>query len=57
MQKNSIKDGSASFVGFGSVLLGYFGVQYMDAIGSIIIAGYIFLHGTYCTERIFIGVA
>jgi len=40
--KNSIKDGSASFVGFASVLLGYFGVQYMDAIGGIIIAGYIF---------------
>jgi cation diffusion facilitator family transporter len=40
--KNSIKDGSASFVGFGSVLAGYFGVPYMDAIGSMIIAGYIF---------------
>ena len=40
--KNSIKDGSASFVGFGSVLLGYFGIQYMDAIGGMIIAGYIF---------------
>jgi cation diffusion facilitator family transporter len=40
--KNSIKDGSASFVGFGSVLLGYFGIQYMDVIGGIIIAGYIF---------------
>ncbi len=40
--KNSIKDGSASFVGFGSVLVGYFGVQYMDAVGGIIIAGYIF---------------
>ena len=40
--KNSIKDGSASFVGFGSVLLGYFGIQYMDAVGGIIIAGYIF---------------
>lgn len=40
--KNSIKDGSASFIGFGSVLLGYFGIQYMDAIGGIIIAGYIF---------------
>ncbi|MBM3905407.1 MAG: cation diffusion facilitator family transporter [Thaumarchaeota archaeon] len=40
--KNSIKDGSASFVGFGSVLAGYFGVPYMDAIGGIIIAGYIF---------------
>lgn len=40
--KNSIKDGSASFVGFGSVLAGYFGIPYMDAIGSIVIAGYIF---------------
>jgi cation diffusion facilitator family transporter len=40
--KNSIKDGSASFVGFGSVLAGYFGIPYMDAVGSIIIAGYIF---------------
>ena len=40
--KNSIKDGSASFVGFASVLAGYFGIPYMDAIGSMIIAGYIF---------------
>lgn len=40
--KNSIKDGSASFVGFASVLAGYFGIQYMDTIGAIIIAGYIF---------------
>src|SRR3712207_3494756 len=40
--KNSIKDGSASFVGFSSVLAGYFGIPYMDAIGSMIIAGYIF---------------
>jgi cation diffusion facilitator family transporter len=40
--KNSIKDGSASFVGFASVLAGYFGVPYMDAVGGIIIAGYIF---------------
>jgi cation diffusion facilitator family transporter len=40
--KNSIKDGSASFVGFGSVLAGYFGIPYMDAVGSMIIAGYIF---------------
>jgi cation diffusion facilitator family transporter len=40
--KNSIKDGSASFVGFASVLAGYFGVPYMDAIGGIIIAVYIF---------------
>ena len=35
-------DGSASFVGLGSVLAGYFGIPYMDSIGSIIIAGYIF---------------
>jgi cation diffusion facilitator family transporter len=40
--KNSIKDGSASFVGFGSVLTGYFGIPYMDSVGSLIIAGYIF---------------
>jgi cation diffusion facilitator family transporter len=40
--KNSIKDGTASFVGVGSVLAGYFGIPYMDAIGSMIIAGYIF---------------
>ena len=40
--KNSIKDGSASFVGFGSVLAGYFGIPHMDGIGSMIIAGYIF---------------
>lgn len=40
--KNSIKDGSASFVGFGSILAGYFGIPYMYSIGSIIIPGYIF---------------
>jgi cation diffusion facilitator family transporter len=40
--KNSIKDGSASFVGFGSILTGYFGIPYMDSVGSMIIAGYIF---------------
>lgn len=40
--KNSIKDGSASFVGFASVLAAYFGVPYMDTVGGIIIAGYIF---------------
>ncbi|MGI0037865.1 MAG: cation diffusion facilitator family transporter [Nitrososphaera sp.] len=40
--KNSIKDGTASFVGFGSILAGYFGIPYMDAIGGILIAGYIF---------------
>lgn len=40
--KNSIKDGTASFVGFGSVLAGYFGIPYMDSIGSMLISGYIF---------------
>lgn len=40
--KNSIKDGTASFVGFASVLAGYFGIPYMDSIGGILIAGYIF---------------
>jgi cation diffusion facilitator family transporter len=40
--KNSIKDGSASFVGFASVLAGYFGVPYMDSVGGIAIAIYIF---------------
>lgn len=40
--KNSIKDGSASFVGFASILAGYFGIPYMDSIGSMIITGYIF---------------
>lgn len=42
--KNSIKDGTASFVGFASVLVGtYTSFKFMDAIGGIIIAGYIFL--------------
>lgn len=42
--KNSIKDGTSSFVGFASVLVAtYFGVQFMDAVGGIIIAIYIFL--------------
>lgn len=41
--KNSIKDGSASVVGFLSILIAtQFGFSQMDAIGSIIIAGYIF---------------
>ena len=40
--KNSIKDGTGSFVGLGAVVAGYFGIPYMDAIGGIIIAGYIF---------------
>ncbi|MEW6605093.1 MAG: cation diffusion facilitator family transporter [Thermoproteota archaeon] len=40
--KNSIKDGSASFVGLASIVAGYFGIPYMDAVGSIIIAIYIY---------------
>lgn len=41
--KNSIKDGTASFVGLASVIAAtYFGFVFMDAIGGMIIAGYIF---------------
>ena len=41
--KNSIKDGTASFVGLASVIAAtYFGFDFMDAIGGMIIAGYIF---------------
>jgi cation diffusion facilitator family transporter len=40
--KNSIKDGTASFVGFASVAASFFGIPYMDAVGSVLIAGYIF---------------
>src|SRR5437660_6209089 len=41
--KNSIKDGTASFVGFISVFLStYTNLKFMDAIGGMIIAGYIF---------------
>lgn len=41
--KNSIKDGSASVIGFVSVLVAsQLGFLQMDAIGGIIIAGYIF---------------
>lgn len=41
--KNSIKDGSASVIAFVSVLIAtHLGVSQMDAIGGIIIAGYIF---------------
>ncbi|HEX2014065.1 MAG TPA: cation diffusion facilitator family transporter, partial [Nitrososphaera sp.] len=41
--KNSIKDGSASIIGFISVLIAsQFGFLQMDAIGGMIIAGYIF---------------
>ncbi len=42
--KNSIKDSTASFVGFASILVGtYTSLKFMDGIGGIIIAGYIFL--------------
>ncbi len=41
--KNSIKDGTASFIGLVSVIAAtYFGFVFMDAIGAMIIAGYIF---------------
>jgi cation diffusion facilitator family transporter len=41
--RNSIKDGSASVVGFISVLIAsQFGILQADAIGGMIIAGYIF---------------
>lgn len=41
--KNSIKDGSASVVAFLSLLIAtQFGFSQMDAIGGVIIAGYIF---------------
>lgn len=40
--KNSIKDGTASFVGLGSIIAAYFGIPYMDAVGSVLIAVYIF---------------
>jgi cation diffusion facilitator family transporter len=41
--KNSIKDGSASVIGFFSILIAtQFGFLQMDAIGGMIIAGYIF---------------
>ena len=41
--KNSIKDSSASIIGFFSVLVAsQFGFLQMDAIGGMIIAGYIF---------------
>ncbi len=41
--KNSIKDGTSSFVGFISVFLSaYANLKFMDAVGGMIIAGYIF---------------
>jgi len=41
--KNSIKDSTASFVGLASIAAAFFfGIPYMDAVGSVLIAGYIF---------------
>lgn len=41
--KNSVKDGTASFVGLASVTAGYYlNIPYGDTVGSILIAGYIF---------------
>lgn len=42
MQKKIITDGSASFVGFARVLAVCFGIPYMDFVGGLMIAGYIF---------------
>ena len=39
--RNSIKDASASFIAFGSVLVASFGFHQMDAVGGMIIAVYI----------------
>ena len=47
--KNSIKDGSASVVGFFSILIAtQFGFLQADAIGGMIIAGYIFFLSLIC---------
>lgn len=40
--KNSIKDTTSSFVAFASVLLSSIGIQHADAIGGMLVAGYIF---------------
>ena len=39
---NSIKDGSASFIAFAAVLAWSMGFPYMDAIGGLIVAVYIY---------------
>lgn len=38
---NSVKDSSGSFIAFFSVLASYFGLHQMDAVGGMIIAGFI----------------
>lgn len=40
--KNSIKDTTSSFVAFASVLLSSIGIQHADAVGGMLVAGYIF---------------
>jgi cation diffusion facilitator family transporter len=50
--KNSIKDGSASIIGFLSVFIAtQFGFLQMDAIGGMIIAGYIFSVSYFTLKR------
>jgi cation diffusion facilitator family transporter len=50
--KNSIKDGSASIIGFLSVFIAtQFGFLQMDAIGGMIIAGYIFSVSYFTVKR------
>ena len=39
--KNSIKDATSSYVAFGSVLVASFGLSQLDAVGGLVIAGYI----------------
>ncbi len=39
--KNSIKDATSSYVAFGSVLVASFGFNQLDAVGGLVIAGYI----------------
>jgi len=47
---NSIKDGSASFIIFFSLLASYMGFHYMDAVGAMVISGFI-LHVSYVAIR------
>jgi cation diffusion facilitator family transporter len=48
--KNSIKDTTSSFVAFASVLLSSIGIQHADAIGGMLVAGYV-LTVAYVTIR------
>ena len=52
--KNSIKDGSASVVGFFSILIAtQFGFLQADAMGGMIIAGYIFSVSLFIIKKVF----